>query len=61
METDYIVLFKILGELIAIIRLLKDLKSQGFPIHNSTTQIKYKTFEDNIICIHLRMCHKTRP
>ena len=60
-EVEYIALFTALREVIAIIRLLKDLKSQGFPIYGSTPLIKYKTFEDNMSCISLTTSHKTRP
>ena len=60
-EAEYIALSTALREVIAIIRLLEDLKSQGFPIHGSTPVIKCKTFEDNMSCISLAISHKTRP
>ena len=60
-EAEYIALFTTLREVIAIIRLLEDLKSQGFPIHGSTPLIKCKTFEDNMSCTSLATNHKTRP
>ena len=56
-EAEYIALSTAPREVIAIIRLLNDLKSQGFPIHSSTPLIKCKTFEDNMSCIRLATSH----
>ena len=40
-EAECIALSTALHEVIAIIRLLEDLKSKGFPVHGFTPRIKY--------------------
>ena len=52
-KAEYIVLYSALREVIAIINLLKEVKGQGFGIHNSTPNIKCKTYENNKICIEI--------
>ena len=60
-EAEYIALSSALREAIGVIHLMEDLKSHGFPMHNSTPKIRCRTFEDNKSCISLALSHRTRP
>ena len=40
---------------------LEELKNHRFPIHDSTPQIRCKTYEDNVSCVKLANEHKSRP
>ena len=46
-KTEYNVSSSARREVILIINLLEEVKGQGFSIHNSTPNIKCKTFEEN--------------
>ena len=58
-EAEYIALSSALREVITIIHLLDDLKSNALPIHGSTPIVKCRTFEDNMSCLNLATNHKT--
>ena len=60
-EAEYIALSSALREVITIIHLLDDLKSNALPIHGSTPIVKCRTFEDNMSCVKMANNHKNRP
>ena len=60
-EAEYIALSAALWQVIAVIHLLEELESNGFPIHKNTPSINCTTFEDNQSCIALATSHHSRP
>jgi hypothetical protein len=60
-EAEYIALSTSLCEVIAVMNLINELQSNGFPVHRSIPQVKCRVFEDNKSCIEIPMNHKTRP
>jgi Reverse transcriptase (RNA-dependent DNA polymerase) len=60
-EAEYIALSTALRDVIAVIHLLEDLRSQEFHIFHPTPKITCRTFEDNKSCIEIATNHKTRP
>jgi hypothetical protein len=60
-EAKYIALSTALREVITVIHLLEDLRSQEFRIFHPTPKITCRTFEDNESCIEIATNHTTRP
>ena len=59
-EADYIALYSSYHEVILVLNLLKELKSQKFQLNHSTSVVKCCTFEDTKSCIEIATNHKTR-
>jgi hypothetical protein len=60
-EAEYIALSASLREVIAVMNLINELQSNGFPVHRSIPKVKCRVFEDNKSCIEIAANHKTRP
>jgi hypothetical protein len=60
-EAEYIALSSSLREVIAIVNLLKELKSRNFDFPFPTPTVKCRVFEDNMSCIEIATNHRTRP
>ena len=58
---EYISLSSSLREVILVLTLLNELKSQKFQFNHSSLVVKCRTFKDNKICIKIATNHKTRP
>jgi hypothetical protein len=60
-EAEYIALSTSFCEVIAVVNLINELQSNGFPVHRSIPKVKCRVFEDNKSCIEIATNHKTRP
>jgi hypothetical protein len=60
-EAEYIALLTALREVIAVMNLLNELKSNGFKIHSNIPKVNCRIFEDKKSCIEIATNHKKRP
>jgi hypothetical protein len=60
-EAEYIALSTALRECIPLMRLLEEMKGEGFDVVVTKPQVKCRVFEDNSGAIELATVHKTRP
>ena len=60
-EAEYIAIFTALREVIGIMNLIQELRSNDIPINYGTPTVWCRTFEDNKSCIEIATNHKTRP
>jgi hypothetical protein len=60
-DAEYIALSTDLREVIAVMDLLNELKSNGFQIHSDIPKVKCRVFEDNKSCIEIATNHKMMP
>lgn len=60
-ESEYTGLSYALRDAIPMIELLKEMKTMGFKIIQSTPRVKCKAYEDNSGALEIAMNHKYRP
>ena len=60
-EAEYIALSSALREVIAIMNLITELRSNGFPALHTTLNVVCRVFEDNKSCLEIATNHKSRP
>ena len=60
-EAEYIALSSALREVIAIMNLITELRSNGFPALHTTPNVICRVFEDNKSCLEIATNHKSRP
>ena len=60
-EAEYIALSSALREVIAIMNLITELCSNGFPALHTTPNVVCRVFEDNKSCLEIATNHKSRP
>jgi hypothetical protein len=60
-ESEYTGLSYALRQAIPIIELLKEMKGRGYPVTNSTPNVRCKVFEDNSGALVMATDHKSRP
>jgi hypothetical protein len=60
-EAEHIALSTSLREVIAVMNLINELQSNGFPAHRSIPKVKCRVFEDNKSCIEIATNHTMRP
>jgi len=60
-ESEYTGLSYALRQAIPIIKLLKEMKGKGYPVNDSTPNVRCKVFEDNSGALIMATDHKSRP
>jgi hypothetical protein len=60
-ESEYTGLSYALREVIPLMRLLEEMKSHGFPISKTTSDVHCRVFEDNSGALEMAKVHKFRP